>query len=169
MATQAKLTSLEALEALRSSFIVFKAKARRSLDDVGDEVRQMRQWLQHTQRTHWESEIRLRAKKVEQAEQELLSVKLAGHREALIVRQATVRRTRELLAEAQSKLRVVKQWTLQYDSVSDPVNKRLDEMRQFLEFDVPQAIAYLANIQKTLESYTETPAPASSEPAPDAT
>ena len=157
MATQAKITSLEALDALRSHLIVFMTKARRSLDDVGDEVRRTRQWLQHEQRVRWESQIRALTKKLEQAEQELLSAKLAGHREALLAREAVARRGREALAEAQGKLRAVKQWGQRYDSIADPIAKRLDDLRGFLEYDIPKATAYLVGIQKTLESYTDAP------------
>jgi len=165
MAIQAKVTSLEALDAFRSHLIVFMGKARRALDDVGDEVRRTREWLHHEQRSHWESEIRQRSKRLEQAEQELLSAKLSGHREAVLVRQAAVTRGKEALAEAQAKLRAVKQWGVQYDSVAEPIHKRLDDLRQYLEIDIPQAAAYLVNTQKTLESYTETPAaPSPSEP-----
>ena len=157
MATQAKITSLEALDALRSRLIVFMTKARRALDDASDEVRRTRQWLQHDQRVRWESEIRALTKKVEQAEQELLSAKLAGHREALHAREAVVRRGRETLAEAQGKLRAVKQWGQRYDSVADPIAKRLDDLRGFLEYDIPKATAYLVGVQKTLESSTASP------------
>jgi len=162
MAIQAKVTSLEALELLRSRLIVFATKARRSLGDVGDEVGRMRQWLQQEQRFRWETEIRQRTKKLEMAESEFLSAKLAGHKEALIVRQAKVRQCKESLAEAQGKLRMVKQWAVRYDSVADPIYKRLDDLRQFLEFDIPKATAYLLNTQKTLESYTDAPTAANS-------
>jgi len=164
MATQAKITSLDALDSLRSHLIVFMTKARRSLDDAVDEVRRTRQWLQHEQRVRWESEIRLLTKKLEQAEQELLSAKLSGHREALIVRQAVVRRGQEAVAEAQGKLRAVKQWGQRFDSIADPVVKQLDDLRQFLEFDIPKATAYLVTTQKTLEAYTDLPSPTPSNP-----
>lgn len=168
MATQAKVTSLEALDALRSSLIVFISKGRRALDDVTEEGRRMKQWLQQEQRARWEMEIRARTKKLEQAEQELLSARLAGHREALIVRQATVQKHKQALAEAEGKLRAVKQWAIRYDNTADPVFRRLEDLRQYLESDLPQATAYLANAQKALEGYAEPSAPSSSEPAPAA-
>ena len=65
--TQANITSLEALDSFRSSLIVFLTKARRSLDEAGEEVRRTRQWVQHDQRTHWEGEFRRRTKQLEQA------------------------------------------------------------------------------------------------------
>lgn len=157
MAIQAKVTSLEALELLRSRMIVFATKARHALGDVGDEVGRMRQWLQQEQRFHWETEIRQRTKKLEMAEAELMSARFAGHKEALLVRQARVRQCKDALAEAQGKLRMVKQWAVRYDSVADPIHKRLDDLWQFLEFDIPKATAYLLNTQKTLESYTDAP------------
>ena len=159
MAPQAKVTSLEALETLRSSLIVFKAKARRALEEAQAEGVQMRQWLQSDQRTRWEQEIRARAKKLEQAEQELMTARLSGHREALLARQAAVQKLQQAQAEAQAKLRAVKQWAIRYDNTADPVFRRLEELRHFLESDLPQATAFLANARKALEAYAEPGAP----------
>ena len=51
---QAKVTSLDALEAFRSSAIVFASKARRAVDQASDEVRRTRYWLEGDRRTFWE-------------------------------------------------------------------------------------------------------------------
>lgn len=169
MANQAKVTSLEALETLRTSLIIFMTKAHRALDDVGDEVRNTRQWLQHEKRVHWEAELRQRSKKMEQAAMELMTSKLTGHREAVQVRQSLVNKAKQSVAEAEGKLKAIKLWSQRYESVAEPVYKQLDDLRQYVEFDLPKAIAYLLNTQKTLESYTEVPAPPTTPSAKPAT
>lgn len=166
MANQAKVTSLEALDAFRSSLIVFMAKAKRALDDTADEGQRMRQYLQHDQRAHWDMERRVRSKKLDQAEQDLLSARLTGHREAEQVRQAVVNRWKQAVAEAEAKLHALKQWSMKYDNTADPVFRRLEEMRQCVELDLPKAAAYLANAQKTLEAYAEPSAVPSGSVAP---
>ena len=130
MATQAKITSTEALESFRASLIVFLAKARRSLDDSTDEVRRMRQWLQHDQRVHWEGELRRKAKQLEQAQQELMSVRLADHQQsALMARQMAVAKAQRELAEMEGKLRKLKSWNQNYDTCADPIVKRMDRLK----------------------------------------
>ena len=165
MAQQVRVTSIDALEALRSALIIFTSKARRSLDDVGDDVRRTRMWLQHDQRFHWEGQVRQREKKLGQAEQELLSAKLSGLRDNLVIQQNAVRKAKAALEEAEGKLRNVKRWNRDFDSAADPLVKRLESLRSYLDFELPDAIAYLVQAQRTLDAYTESPAP---EPAPAA-
>jgi DNA repair ATPase RecN len=162
MATQAKITSTEALESFRASLIVFLGKARRSLDEASDEVRSTRQWLQHDQRMHWEGEFRRRTKQLEQAQQELMSARLgaASHQQsALMARQAAVAKAQRELVEVEGKLRKLKAWNQNYDTAADPIVKRMDKLRQSLD-ELPKAIAYLVSVQKTLEAYAESAAPA---------
>lgn len=164
MAGQAKITSLDALEMFRAHLLVFLTKAGRALDAAADEVRRTREWLQREQRTRWEAEIRVRSRKLAQAEQELFSVKLSGHREALANRQLLVQRARAAVEEAQDKLRAVKQWNVRFDSVATPIVERLGDLRQFVQLDLPNAAALLANLQKTLEAYADGLPPAASAP-----
>jgi len=154
MANQARVTSTEALDAFRASLIIFMNKANRAVDDVNDEVRRTRIWLQHDQRVLWESEFRKRTKVLDQAEQELMSVRLTGnHETAMIVRQQAVNKAKRALGEASDKLRRVKAWNQNYDGLADPIVKRLESLRQFLSNDIPKGIAYLVNAQRALDAY----------------
>jgi len=180
MANQARVTSTDAIESFRASMIVFLAKSRRAIDDVSDDVRRTRGWLQHDQRTHWENEVRRRTKALEQAQAELMSARLARNSEtAMQDRQLAVNRAQRAITEAEEKIRNVKKWTQAYDSHVDPFVKRLENLCHFLEQDMPKGVAYLSNVQRILEAYAETPAsvtggsstttsPSESEPAPEA-
>ena len=161
MAIQARVTSTDALESFRASLIVFLGKAERCVDDVGDEVRRTRVWVQHDQRVHWDGEVRRRTKLLDQAQQDLLSVKMGGHNEAALqVRQAALNKARRALDEAEGKIRTLKRWAQGFDSSVDPSLKKLESLRQYLANDLPKAIAYLANAQKILEDYSSSQAPA---------
>jgi hypothetical protein len=160
MTNQAKVTSIDALDALRASLIIFLTKARRSLDDAGDELRRMRLWLQHDMRTRWENEARTCRRVLEAAEQELFSAKLSGLRDNLALQQNAVRKAKKALEHAEEKLRNVKAWNRNYAGVADPLAKRLEGLRHFLDFDLPKGITYLVQAQRTLEGYAETPSPA---------
>lgn len=153
MATHAKVTSLDALETFRAALIVFMTKARRALDEVGDEIRRTRQWIENDRRLHWEGEIRRRRRALEQAEQELFSARLSEFLEAS-TRQQAVRKAGEAVAEAEAKLRAIKLWNQKFDATVDPMAKGMEGLRHFIERQMPGAVSFLVQAQKILEAYT---------------
>jgi len=178
MATVAKVTSVEALEGFRASLIVFLNKAHAATDQAGDEIRRVRSWLQHEQRTHWENEVRRRARDLAQAEQEMLSARMTKALDNLSTQQQAVNKARRALEEAQEKMRRIKVWMRDFDGTLDPLARGLNSLRGYLDHDMPQAIAYLNEIQKIMEGYLEKNKPAKApgaapaqagEPAPEET
>ena len=166
MAQQARITSLDDLESFRTSLIIFMGKANRALDLVGDEVKRTRYWLQNEQTLHWQQQIKRRQKILDQASQELLSARNSEFKDSLSVQQMAVRKAKAAVVEAEEKLAVIKTWCRNYDHETDPRVRKLESLRHFLENDVPKAIAYLAQAQRTLESYTERSSLIDAPPAP---
>jgi chromosome segregation ATPase len=166
MAEQAKVTSLDALERFRSALIVFLADAHRSVDEVGDAIRQTRQWIQHDQRMHWEAQRRRWQQKLDQATQELMSARLSALRDSTTMQENAVRKAKAALTEAEEKLRALKHWSRNYDNAVDPLAKGLESLRYLLDHEMPKGVSYLLQAQKTLESYAERGTPGS-EPAPE--
>jgi hypothetical protein len=166
MSTQAKVTSVDALDAFRARLIIFQSKARRSLDDAADEVRRMRMWIQHDQRVKWENELRRCSRDLSLAEQELFSAKLSNLRDNIAFQQQAVRKARAAVAHAEEKLRHVKTWARNFDSVADPLAKRLEGLRQFLDFNLPKGITFLVQAARTLDAYAESHEPKEAAPAP---
>ncbi len=167
MADQAKITSLDALEAFRAHMIVFLNKAHTRLDEVGDEVRRTRSWIQTDQRLYWEGQIRRRRKILEAAEQELMTARLSSLRDNLTRQMIAVRRAKESLTEAEEKLRKVKAWARDFETAIEPLSKKLESLRGVLNHELPKSIAYLLQTQRILEGYTETPMPViAAAPAP---
>jgi len=165
MATHAKITSVDALEVFRASLIVFLNKAHSALDQASDEIRRTRGWIQYDRRSYWENEARRRARALAQAEQELLSARMAKALDNLTVQQMAVRKARQALEEAAEKVRKVKLWIRDFDGTVEPMAKGLNSLRGYLDHDLPQGIAYLAEVEKIMESYTEAPKPAATMPA----
>jgi chromosome segregation ATPase len=156
MDPQARVTSIEALEAFRARLILFLGKSRSRIDDVLDEAHRTRSWLQQDRLLRWEAEIRRRKRALDQAEQELLTAKLSAWRENIVREKMAVRRAQAALDEAAEKLRNVKRWIKNYESAMDPLLKKLGTLRGILDNDLPKAGAYLMQAQKTLETYAET-------------
>ena len=165
MAGQARVTSLDALEKFRADLIVFVTTAHRCVDEVGDEVRRTRGWLQTGQRVHWDGELRRRKRGLEAAEQELFSAKLSGLKDSMAMYELAVQKARRATTEAEDKLANVKKWNRNFESAAGPLVKRIEALRHLLDHDLPKALAFLVQAQRTLEAYSETTAPKRSEPA----
>lgn len=157
MAEQAKVTSLDALESFRAKLIVFLGKSRRAIDEVSDEIRRTRNWLEGTQRTHWEAEVKKSRKRLEMAEAELMTARFSEFIDSPSVQQMQVRKARRALEEAEGKLAKVKKWARDFDGYADPLAKKLDSVRHHFDQVMPHGVTYLVQAQRTLEGYTETP------------
>lgn len=168
MADQAKVTSLDALDMFRAAAIIYMTKSRTAVDQGSDEVKRARQWLEHDRRSHWENELRRRSRNLERAEQELLTARYSEFNETHTVQKAAVRKARMAVEEAEGKLRSIKAWLRNFDTTFDPLVRKLDVLRHYLDNDLPKAVAHIVQIQRTLESYAEISPLAAGAPATDA-
>ena len=164
MADQVKVTSLDALESFRASTIVFLTKARRAVDMAIDDVRRTRQWVTVEQKLHWETQLKRRLRALEQARQELISAKFSEFNDSQTMQKMAEKKALRMVEEAETKLRNIKAWGVRYDSTFDPMLKKLESLKQYLEFDMPKSVAYLSQAQRTLEDYTRIVAPDSAAP-----
>jgi hypothetical protein len=155
MPDRAHVTSVDALEAFRSSLIVYLSKARPTLEEVSTDVQRMRSWLEGEQRMYWENEMRRRSRALQEAQAALFSSKLSLMRETSAAEQMDVQRTKRALAEAEGKLRVVKQWNRVFDNRVDPLVKQMEKLQTVLAHDMVQAVAFLAQAITTLRAYAE--------------
>jgi hypothetical protein len=166
MAERAQVTSVEAVEAFRASLILYLSRARPALDEVSSDILRTRQWLQHDQRKHWENELRKRSRKLEQAQAELFSARVSTLTEATSTQQMAVRKALQAVREAEEKLSLLKKWDRELDNRSEPLLKQVEQLHGFLTSDMTKAVAYLANMVKTLEAYAGVMPAGSAGPAP---
>ena len=136
MPERAHVTSVDALEAFRSSLIVYLSKARPTLDEVQAEVVRTRIWLQDDQRTHWENESRRRTRALQEAQAALFSAKLSRFRESSSVEQLMVHRAKRSFDEAEDKLRVIKKWNRDFDNRVEPLVKQMEKLHSVLGHDM---------------------------------
>jgi hypothetical protein len=160
MADQARISNLDSIESFRVALIVFINKTRQALDSVQDAVKKTRGWVQTEQPNYWQQQIRMRQKKLDQAQQELMSARMSEFIDNPTVQQMAVRKARATLEEAQAKLDRTKAWGRDFDRTIDPLARKTDSLRDYLDNDLTKAVAYLVEIQKILQAYNETPAPA---------
>ncbi len=164
MPDRAHVTSVDAIEDFRAKLIVYLSKARPALEDVAADVQRMRSWLENDQRAHWEKELRIRTRKLEEAQAALFSAKLSTFREAGSVEQLMVQRAKRALDEADAKTRTVRQWAKVFGNRVDPLVKQVEKLHTVLANDMMQAVAYLTQAISTLDKYADA-GPAPAEPA----
>ncbi len=175
MPERAQVTSIDALEAFRSSLIVYLSKARPTLEEVSADVQRTRGWLEGEQRTYWESEFRRRSRALDEAQAALFSSRISNLREVSAAEQMAVQRAKRALDEAEAKLRTVKQWNRVFDNRVDPLVKQMEKLHTVLANDMVKAVAYLAQAIDALHKYADmvqpqtsgVAAPESSTPKPE--
>ncbi len=159
MAEQARISNLDAIEAFRTALAVFMSKARQSVEMALDAVKRTRVWLDVEQPAFWKAQIKQRQKKLDQAQQELMSARMSEFVDTPSVQQMAVRKARAALEEAQAKLERTQGWAREYDRLVAPMVRKLDAMRDYVDTDLTVANASLVEIQKILEAYRETSMP----------
>lgn len=165
MSDQARISNLDSIEAFRTALIVFLGKTRQTLDGVQDRVKKTRAWLQSEQPAYWKVQIRMRQKKLDQVQQELVSARMSKFVDNPAMQQAAVRKAQAALEAAQDGARRTEAWGRDFDRTVEPLARKIDSLRDFLDGDLTKAVAYLVEIQKIIEAYNETPAPSASSDA----
>jgi len=155
MPERARVSSLEVIESFRAKLIVYREKAARALDEVSDEVRRTREWLENERQNFWQNEIRRLTREAERRQQELFSAQLSGLLEASVLQQAAVQKARHAIRGAEEKLQRVKQWQRQFDHRVEPPARQVEKLRHTLSHDLGLAVAWLNEMTKTLSAYAE--------------
>ena len=160
MEGQARVGSIDALEAFRAALIRYTERVRRGLDDVTGEVKRTRGWLETEQRQKWEGEFRRRSRAMEQAEQELFSARMSSMKNDKSAQQMAVNKAKRALLEAEEKLAVIKRWRQAYDARIESLAKQLESLHETMSRQMPKAVVSLSNSIRHLQDYAETaPAP----------
>ena len=154
MAETVHITSTDAIAAFRAALIVFLGKARPLLEETSGEIIRMRQWLENDQRRHWESQFRVRSRKLEEARAELFNATLSQLQDASSLHYMAVQRAERAVRESEAKLAVVKKWGRDLEERTGPLVKQTEQFQTFLATDMARAIAYLDDVIRALEAYT---------------
>ena len=166
MPEQARITSVEAVQAFRTDLLVYLEKARSVVEEVGEEVTRTRAWLQDGRGSHWAQQIRRRTLALEQAQAELFSARLGNDRQNLQLQQMAVRRAQLALEEAEAKVKAIKQWLREYPAQVEPLARHAEMLRHTLVSDMGKAAQSLAQTVEALHAYAELKAPSAELSAP---
>jgi DNA repair ATPase RecN len=166
MPERAKVTSADALDGFRSAIINYVSKARPTIEEVSADAMRTRLWLENEQRTHWEAEFRRRAKELEMAQSALFSARVGSLSQETGAELMAVQRAKRALDEADTKLRVLKKWTREYEGRVQPLVKQTEKLHTILTNDMVKAVAYLTQTLNTLAAYADIKPPPEATAAP---
>jgi hypothetical protein len=154
MAENARITSVEAIESFRAKLIVFLGQARPVLEEVGGELSRTQSWLQNDQRHFWETELRRRQRRLDEAQQELFNATLSKLQSGTTaMHHMAVQRAQRAVREAEAKLGILKKWADELENRAAPLKKQTEQLHGFLATDMVRAVAYLDQMLATLDAY----------------
>lgn len=156
MAQSAQVSSVDAIEAFRASLLIYLGKAKPALEQVSAEVLRTRVWVQSTQRGHWEHQLKLRLRKLEEARGELFNARLSQFHESTLLHTMAVQKAQRAVEEAEAKVAVLKKWSREMESRAEPLLKQLEQIHGYLTIELTKGAVQLAQIVKTLDAYTDT-------------
>ncbi|MCX6876981.1 MAG: hypothetical protein NTW21_24675 [Verrucomicrobia bacterium] len=159
MSNQARISSIDALEAFRAELIQYIEKARVALEDMTGEARRTRTWLDVDRTQHWGAQLRKLTKLLHQAEEELYSANLSNPHASNALQKLAVAKLQRKLDEAEAKLRVIKHWRQIYDNRTSPLLRQLEPMFFRVGQHLPKAVHSLGESIKTLQAYAESSRP----------
>jgi hypothetical protein len=150
----AHVTNLESLERFRSSLVLFLERANLILDEVGEEVKRTRIWLQSEQRLKLTLEMKRIHRELETLEAELFSARLSDLAQKKTGAQMLVNQKRRETRELEDTQRKVAGWLRNYDSIVETEAKKVEKLRHHLDTDMVRAVTYLNEAIRQLNAYS---------------
>ncbi|MDF1741713.1 MAG: hypothetical protein P1U86_21305 [Verrucomicrobiales bacterium] len=153
MADKAHVSDVEALERFRATLAVYVERLNSVLDEVSEEVKRTRIWLQSDQKLALQHEMKRRQRKLEQLEQEMFSARLSKLESSKTGAQMQINKQRREIRELEERIRAVAGWLRNYDSVVETEARKVEKLRHFLDIDMKRANTFLAESVKNLNAY----------------
>ena len=153
--SEANVTNIEALERFRSSLVLFLERAGFVLDEVSEEVKRTRIWLQTEQSMKLGHEMKRRQRELEQLEQEMFTARLSDLAQKKTGMQMQINKKRREIRELEEKIRAVKGWLRNFDSVVETEARKAEKLRQQIDIDMARAVTFLTESVKQLRAYSD--------------
>jgi hypothetical protein len=164
MTQGAKLTSIDAVQAMAAAMDAFHRDAMTALEDLSMEIRRALEWIQHDRRDHWGHEVRRGWERTAEARvqlQQAMTFRRIGDRDpSCIDEKKALEKTKRRLEVAQEKVEMVRQWCHVIEREVNEYRVGRGQLGNWLDADFPRAMAVLKNMTRVLENYVATATPA---------
>ncbi len=163
MNTGANVHAIHVLEDLRSALVRFRTESQDALRVIEQETRRTLEFLAEAE-ARWKGEVQRREEVVRRAASALARCQASGYcdqegryhpPDCRAQEQALLRAKRDL-AEAQAKLRAVREWIRLVQQTAEEYRKEARRLAGLLNEDLPKATGQLARKVAILQIYTDT-------------
>ena len=152
----ANVSSIDALRELRVALVQFTAESKDAIVMLTLESRKAIQWLMYDRARYWPDQLRKAQEKVVHARNDLERCQLRfGSEDApsCFDQKKALEKAKRRLKVCEEKVKVVKKWTLAIRHELEEFNGELAKMNDWLESDLPRAIALLERMVRALDKY----------------
>jgi hypothetical protein len=160
----AKVTAIDVLTAQAAAIQSFIEEATSALDYLDHQVKRAQQWIGHDRKEYWRNEVRDGWDRVAQARAELercLTFRKAGdHQPGCIDEKKALQRAQRRLQIAQDRVRAVRRWEHVIDRHVLDLTGSFAQLADWIQGELPKALAALERMTDALETYVAMEAPA---------
>lgn len=162
MHEHADIRSLDALKHAKAALLEFKKEVESSLGVTDADVMRMGQWLSHDRPSHWRRELRAREEEVLGWRKEISRKQLvaAPNPASTVEERKKMQKAQALAERAADKLRKSQKWANSWEKEVQTYKSSIALLNEFLQRDIPDAVARLEKMMTSLEEYWAINAPA---------
>lgn len=164
--TQASVQSIDAVRDFRAALCTFAESATSAMASTTLESQRFVDWLEHDQVKHWTQELRRREEQVTEAKSALNRKRIAatfGDPPRDSEEQALLKKALRRLEEAQDKIKKLAKWRGLVERAVTEYTGQAQQMTNYLEGDLPKAIALFERLIDRLEEYAGIVRPSAAE------
>lgn len=155
MAGPARVVSVDALVDFKSGLQVFREDVSDALVAVDLECQRLLDWIKNTQIKSWQTQLRKREERLNEAKADLHRKKLTSMNEfsSHVDEKATVKKMQRLVEEAEAKISICRKWAMAAQEAIEEYQASAMGLSGTLEVDLPKAMNSLQQSIKALDAY----------------
>jgi hypothetical protein len=159
----AKLTSIDAVQAMSAAMESFRLEASAALEDLEMEIRRALEWIQNDRREHWSSQVKRGWERLAEARVQLQQAmtfrRIGSHDPSCIDEKKALERSKRRLDLAEEKVETVRHWTHAIERAVHEYRGSRGQVSSWLETEHPKAMSVLKRMAAALERYVGTEMP----------
>jgi hypothetical protein len=163
MARRAKVTAIDALQAMSVALERFRGDAVAALDELDMEIRRALEWIHHDRKDFWTEEVRRGWERTAEARLQLQQAQtfksVGDHRDSCVDEKKALERAKRRLDVAQEKVVAVRHWRNVIDRAVNEYRAARAQLGNWLDADEPKAVAELRRMSQALSAYVATEMP----------
>ena len=153
---RAGVRSIEALHGFRMALAEYQYVVLDSVTMLELELRKALDWIDLDRSNYWPDQVRRSSDNIVQFRNDLERCEMAiraEDRKSCMVERKALERAKQRLKLCEKKVGVVKKWRIELHQQSSQMAGRLARIRDFIERELPNAIATMLRLIASLEQY----------------